>query len=243
MLKELMEYELRSFDDFVRDYATLYKSIDKACTELVDIGFYLNDRFFQKTNFPAYGEMILTINEWLVSSNLRFILRDYDQGMSLLRMAAEESRDLCVLLNEPYAFFLWKKYRTNRNSLDIEDQKKFRKIFRFDEGLKNGIEVKNLYDHASEYGIHGSGIFTNLYKKLPPSRAHIRLSEPLRGLTYIPMLIRDSIQPFLYGHADFIESDFGGTFDDFIIDLDIRYAIVSTNSLLAFQELNSFLKS
>ena len=68
MLKELMEYELRSFDDFVRDYATLYKSIDKACTELVDIGFYLNDRFFQKTNFPAYGEMILTINEWLVLS-------------------------------------------------------------------------------------------------------------------------------------------------------------------------------
>ena len=240
MLKELIEYEVHSFDSFLKNYEDLYAEIDKSCTKLVEIGFYLNDRIFKKTKFPAYGEMLLIMNEWLVGANLRFILRDYDQGMSLLRMAAEQSRDLCVLLKEPLYFYLWKRYRTARSGLDDIDQKKFKKLFKFDLGTTPAIEVKKLYDHASEYGIHGSGIFTNVYKKLPPSTAHLRLNEPLRGLMYMPMFIRDAIQPFLYDHASLIEGEFNTSFEEFIMDLDLRFSIISANSLIAFQGLSSF---
>lgn len=237
MLQEMLELEAHNFGEFKRDYPVLHESLDKACEKLVETGFYLNDEVIAKTELPAFGSMLLTTHQWLASATLRFVMRDYDQGMSLLRMACEQARDLCVLVKEPLYFFLWKRYRTDRDGLEIEDQKKFRRLFRFDENSKHGAKSKEIYDYASEYGVHGSGIFSKLFKKLAPDESHKVLVHALNGLTYLPFLCRDSLGPFFTEHSALIERETGMPFEDFILDLDMRYAVISVNALRGFQEV------
>lgn len=236
MLKDILDYENHRLGDFAKDHPELFSAMDRACDKLVDTGFYLNDRIISKSNFGAYGEMLLLVHQWLTSSVIRFLVKDYDQGMSLLRMCTEQARDLCVLLDEPAYFYLWKRYRTNRDSLEFEDQKKFRQLFRFSEKWKGGEKAKALYDHTSEIGIHGSGIITSIYRKSSTSDSYKLLAPLLSGLFYLPSMCRDRLQSFLVEHHALIEKEFDAPLDGFLMDLDMRYAAIDAFILVAMNE-------
>ena len=127
MLREVIELELKNFADFEREFPNVHQTLDQALTKLIEIGFYLNDYLIADTRYPAFGSIILNTHRSLMVATLRFCTRDDDEGMMLLRMACENTRDLCTLIRNPLLFFLWKRYRTNRSSLEPEDWSTFPK--------------------------------------------------------------------------------------------------------------------
>lgn len=242
MLREVLELEQHNFNEFCRDYPTIYENIDEACQKLVDVGFYLHDQFISDTQYPFIGSLLLGIHRSLAVSALRFATRDHDEALMLLRMACEQARDLAVLVRNPLLFFLWKRYRINRQSLDKEDWEKFRKEFKFDLSTEPGKRSKWVYDHTSEVGVHGAGILSGHYRKLPPSESNERLNVLLIGLISLPALSRACLQPFFMEHSAQIAAKFQVTIKDFLLDLDLRYSVVLVRLMLASKELDKALE-
>src|SRR5207247_4627134 len=116
MLKDILDLERRNFEAFTRQYPGLHASIDAAATKIIETGFYITDRLITRTAFPFLGQMLLNTNRWVVAAVIRLILRDYEEGLTLIRMACEHARDLAVLAHEPLLFPLWKLHRTSRDS-------------------------------------------------------------------------------------------------------------------------------
>ncbi len=241
MLREILEKEEHSVSEFIRDFPSVYANLDAACQKLIDIGFYVNDALIANTEYPAFGSILLGIHRNLAVSALRFITRDYDEGMVLLRMSCEQARDLTVLIKNPLLFFLWKRYRTDRNSLEQEDLDRFRKEFKFDLSTKMGAAAKEVYDHTSEVGVHGAGIISNSFRKAPAAESFKLLSLLLSALMQLPYLCRDSMGNFFREHSDLIDQKLAMSVEDFLLDLDLRYSVMSAHLLLANQELNKSL--
>lgn len=241
MLQDVLQQEAYNLAEFTRDFPVIYENIDKSCEKLVEIGFYLNDQVIAYTYYPAFGWILISVHQSLAMSALRFATRDYDEGLMLLRMACEQARDLCVLVRNPLLFYLWKRYKTNRASLDKQDWTKFRKEFKFDLNIESGRNSKWVYDHTSEVGVHGGGILTSHYLNLPASESNMQLKVLLMGLMSLPALSRDCLQPFFQEHAGLIEKKFKVPFDDFVLDLDLRYTTVFSRLVIASQELDKVL--
>ena len=241
MLKELLEQETNAIAEFSRDFPTIYEHIDKACDKLVEIGFYIHDRLIAETQFPAFGFLLLATHRSLAASALRFATRDLDEGMMLLRMACEQSRDLSVLIRNPLLFFLWKRYRTDRASLEREDWERFRKEFRFQLGTKASESAKRVYDQTSEIGVHGAGILSFHSRKLPAKEEYAQLRLLITGLSALSALCRDSMQLFFQSHSEVIVKKFGMPFEDFVLDLDLRYSVMDIRLMAASQEISKML--
>ena len=238
MLREILEQETNSFQEFSRDYSAIYDNVDKACEKLVDTGFYLNDQLISDTAYPAFGLLLLGIHRNLAGSALRFVTRDHDEALMILRMACEQARDLAVLVRNPLLFYLWKRYRTDRQSLEKHDWETFRNEFKFNVSTEHGKNAKWVYDHTSEVGVHGAGILSSHYRKLPPSESNQRLKVLLTGLISLPSLSRECLQPFFVEHSSLIATKFKTSTENFLLDLDLRYSIVFVRLMLANQELD-----
>jgi hypothetical protein len=187
--------------------------------------------------------MLLNVHRALIGAAVRFVTKDYDEGMMLLRSSCEQVRDLCALMRNPLLFFLWLRYRTDRTSLAPEDFSRFHKEFRFDVSTSLGERVKWVYDHTSEVGVHGASIMTQHYRMLPSIESYQLLQVLLAGLASLPSLCHDSFQPFIRAHTEIIDRRLGMSVDDFLLEVGTHYALVDAHLLVANQELSKILES
>jgi hypothetical protein len=237
MLDEIIELENHNMTVFKAEYPGLWIKLDAACNKLVETGFYLHERLFSKTNSPVFGEMVLKIHEWIAGAMIHFVSRDYDAAMSLLRMACEHARDLRVLADDGLLFHLWLRYRTERDTLEFEDQKTFRKKFRFDETTKSGAACKSLYDRLSEWGLHGGGIFTGIFRKPTAPKSLTMFSLGVDGLMTLPGFCLEALKILCLQHSSEIEAEFGVSAEDFLLDLEVRYLNVFARALQIAQDV------
>jgi hypothetical protein len=83
--------------------------------------------------------------------------RKLDEGLALLRMAAELARDVARIGDDQGLLEVWLRRAEGK-----EQRKAFKKLFRFVESDVTERHVRKLYDLASNFGVHGHNS-SNMY--------------------------------------------------------------------------------
>ena len=101
-----------------------------------------------------------TINGYLMESFFLLIDRRLDEGYALLRMAAEHTRDLVRIGDDQTKLEIWEKHKHGK-----KEKRLYQELFKFDESDKFEKHIYNLYNLATNYGVHGHQT-TNLSSEL-----------------------------------------------------------------------------
>ena len=111
------------------------------------------------------GQMLQTLHSYFRNSALLLVTHSFDEGFSLLRMAAELSRDISCVAANPALITVWLRRRDSD-----EAQRVYRKAFRFDTASSEGRNAFAAYEFACGYGTHGH--LTTLFSGRPTATGY-----------------------------------------------------------------------
>ncbi|MBI5612911.1 MAG: hypothetical protein HY942_07590 [Gammaproteobacteria bacterium] len=161
-LDSLLERKLANFRDFQKEQEGVWDTVNGAY--LVSRG--LVSAVAKDGVLPAGGSHRLTMWQTVLNYQMEsfFLLIDrrLDEGLALLRMAAELARDVGRISDDATLVDTW------LNRVNGKAQKNaYRDAFRFSDSDRIEVYVHKLYDLASTFGIHGHTLTSS---SLQPNR-------------------------------------------------------------------------
>lgn len=120
-----------------------------------------------------------TVLDYQMESFFLLIDRRLDEGLALLRMAAELARDVARISADESLLDTWLKRANGR-----EQKNAYRGASRFSDSDRIEVYVHKLYDLASTYGIHGHTLTSSMVEptRLSPDGTVFALEVPDAGV-------------------------------------------------------------
>lgn len=109
-----------------------------------------------------------TINGYLMESFFLLIDRRLDEGYALLWMAAEHTRDLIRIGDDQTKLEIWEKHKDGKKQKQL-----YRDVFKFNKSDKLEEHIYNLYNVATNHGVHGhqtARSFSEMLRASPDGR-------------------------------------------------------------------------
>ncbi len=148
-LDNLLNRKIASLQDFRRNQERLWVTIGS--------GFLASEILIQSASVlpdltePETHRLVMwwTVRDYQAESLFLLLDTRLDEGIALLRMAAELVRDLARIADDADHLKIW----LDRSNPQIK--KRHRRIFRFNDDDELEKYIHKLYTLASDHGIHG----------------------------------------------------------------------------------------
>jgi hypothetical protein len=149
ILNKLLESESASIDSFREQYPHIWdglgKAVETAGAMLPRVYALIDRTEMELFRLNMWGSVRL----YQIQSLFLILRRHLDEGLAIVRMSSELTRDLRCIGDDPNLRDLW--IRINEQSA----QRDYRKTFKFDLTDAQQRRVFGAYNFSSDYGVHG----------------------------------------------------------------------------------------